>query len=683
MVDPSAPPSAFPHLFAPWRSGQVSLGNRIVMGAMHTVIERLDRPAERITAFYRERAEGGVGLIITGGVSPNPEGRFDANGLWLAPGRDKAWHRAIVNSVRGTDTKMCMQLLHTGRYAKIPECVGASTRQAPISSFAPAALSTEAVWRTIDDYARAAELAHGMGYHGVEVMASEGYLINQFTARATNDRRDEFGGSLENRSRLACEIVKAIRRKVSADFLVIYRISAVDLVADGMTGEETRQLAALVEQAGASMLNTGFGWHESRVPTVAAMVPRAGWSYAIREVKQAVTIPVIASNRINDPFVAEALLAEGVADFVSLARPLLADARFAAKAKAGKADTIATCVACNQACIDRAIRDKPISCMVNPRAAHEIELPVVPATKQKRIAVVGGGAAGMAFAINAAARGHDVALFEAGSQLGGQILMAQEVPEKFEFGHALRYFRNRLAEERVAVFLNHTCSAEDLEFGGFDEIVIATGVIPRRLDLPGIEDPRVLSYAEVLRDRKPVGNKVAIIGAGGIGFDVAEFLLGDPERLPNLGDFASDYGLDLSLASAGGLAPQSKRNAPARQITLMQRKAGPPSGIAAAVTTAWIHRGILKRAGVELLGGVDYRRIEPAGLVVAIDGRERVIPADTIVVCAGQESERSLYEELTTRLPASMVHVVGGADRAGELDAVRAIDQATRLALSI
>jgi 2,4-dienoyl-CoA reductase (NADPH2) len=679
----AAKPPAYPRLFAPWHSGQASLANRIVMGAMHTVLERLDRPAERIRAFYRERAEGGVGLIITGGVSPNPEGRFDEHGLWLAPGRDEAWHRAIVDSVRGTETKMCMQLLHTGRYAKIPDCVGPSAQRAPINKYAPRALSTDEVWRTIDDYARAAELAHAFGYHGVEIMASEGYLINQFTASATNDRTDEFGGSLENRSRLACEIVKAVRRKVPADLLVIYRISAVDLVADGMTGEETQQLARLVEQAGASMLNTGVGWHESRVPTVAAMVPRAGWSYAIRQVKQAVAIPVIASNRINDPAVAEAVLAEGVADFVSLARPLLADARFAAKAKAGQADAIATCIACNQACIDRAIRDKQISCMVNPRAGHELELTVSPATERKRIAVVGGGAAGMTFAFNAASRRHDVTLIEATSKLGGQILMAQEVPEKFEFKQALRYFRNRLAEHKVSVHLDHPCSADELTSGAFDEIVIATGVVPRRLDLPGIVDPRVLRYADVLSDRKPVGARVAIIGAGGIGFDVAEFLLGDPEQLPNLGDFAAEYGLDLSLETAGGLALPLAPHVPARKITLMQRKPGRPSGIAQAVTTAWIHRGILQRAGAEMLGGVEYRRIDPEGLVIAVEGQERVIAADTIVVCAGQESERSLYDELISRRPASTVHVIGGADVAGEIDAVRAIDQATRLALAI
>lgn len=683
MHVPSAPPPAYPHLFAPWRSGRVSIANRIVMGAMHTVLERLDRPAERIAAFYRERADGGVGLIITGGVSPNPQGRFDTNGLWLAPGRDEAWHRAIVGSVHGTDTKMCMQLLHTGRYAKIPECVGPSARQATINRYAPAALSTEAVWRTIDDYARAAELAHDLGYHGVEIMASEGYLINQFTARLTNDRNDEFGGSLENRSRFSCEIVKAIRRKVPADFLVIYRISAVDLISDGMTGEETRQLAALVEQAGASMLNTGIGWHESRVPTVAAVVPRAGWSYAIRQVKESVAIPVIASNRINDPSVAEALLAEGVADFVSLARPLLADARFATKAKSGQADAIATCIACNQACIDRAIRDVPISCMVNPRAGHELELPVIPATKQKRIAVVGGGVAGMAFAFNAAERGHHITLYEAGSRLGGQILMAQEVPEKFEFKEALRYFRHRLAEAAVTVHLDRACSVDELEAGDFDEFVIATGVFPRKLDLPGIEDSRVLSYAEVLRDSKPVGRNVAIIGAGGIGFDVAEFLLGAPGKLPNPTDFADEYGLDLRLETAGGLMPPSVHHASARRITLMQRKPGGPRGIAQAVTTSWIHRGILQRGGVEMLGGVEYRRIEPAGLVIAVDGQERVIPTDTIVICVGQESERSLYDELITRLPASRVHLIGGAAAAGELDAVRAIDEATRLALSI
>ena len=683
MVEPMTPRHPYPQLFAPWRSGPVSIRNRIVMGAMHTGMERLDRSEDRIAAFYRARAEGGVGMIITGGVSPSAAGRMDPGAPWLAPGRDTQWHRAIVDSVRGTDTRICMQLLHAGRYARHEDCVGASARQARINPYAPKELSTDAVWDTIEDFTRAAEIAHGFGYHGVEIMGSEGYLINQFTALATNDRRDEFGGSLENRARLACEIVKAIRLRLPEDFLVIYRISAVDLVPDGMTGDDTRQLAAMIEQAGATMLNTGIGWHESKVPTIAAVVPRAAWSYAVRNVKEAVTIPVIASNRINTPADAERLLSSGVADFVSLARPLLADPDFTAKAEVGRSDRIAPCIACNQACLDRALRDLRVSCMVNPAAGHELDLVIAPAAVRKRIAVVGGGAAGMTLAFTAAARGHAVDLFESGPQLGGQLLMAREVPGKSEFNGALRYFEQRLADERVTVLLDHPCSPEELANAGYDHIVVATGVFPRVFDIPGGDDPRVLSYVEVLRDRKVVGRRVAIIGAGGIGFDVATFLLGQSNEPAGIDDFAQEYGLDLSLQAPGGLGVATAPPPPLRQITLMHRKHSRPSGIPGAVSTSWIHRAALQRAGVEFLGGVTYRRIASEGLVIEVDGQEQVIPADTIIVCAGQEAERSLYDALIRAQPAARIHVVGGADRAGELDAVRAIDQATRLALTL
>ncbi|MEP6786759.1 MAG: FAD-dependent oxidoreductase [Sphingomonadales bacterium] len=685
VEDLYVPHPNYPRLFEPWCHRSLSLPNRLIMGAMHTGLERLDRAEARIGAFYRERAENGVGLIITGGVAPNAEGRLDAEASYLdylEPGRDEAWHRAIVDSVQGTDAKICMQLLHAGRYAKLPECVGASTRKARISKYAPTALSTDAVWQTIDDFGRAARIAHDLGYHGVEIMGSEGYLINQFTAKATNDRQDEFGGSLENRTRFAREIVEAVRRNVPDHFLVIYRISAVDLVRDGMTLDETRQLAAMVEQAGATMLNTGIGWHESTVPTIAAMVPRAAWAYAVQQVKAAVSIPIVASNRINDPQVAEDLLATGIADFVSLARPLLADPSFAAKAKASQPERIATCIACNQACLDRALLGLRVSCMVNPRAGHEIDLIVVPAVRPKRIAVVGGGAAGMNFAFTAAARGHKVELFEASSQLGGQLLMAREVPEKFEFNEALRYFEQRLLEDGVTVHLDHPCTADELAAAGYDEIVVATGVLPRRLNIPGIDDPRVLSYVDVLRDRKAVGATVAVIGAGGIGFDVSEFLLAEPDVAPTLEEFVEEYGLDLSLRAPGGIL-ESVAQQPRRRITLMQRKATRPAGISVAVSTSWIHRAKLQRAGVEMLGGVEYLRIEPTGLVVAIEGEERVIAADTIIICAGQESRRSLYDDLMTMTPSAKVHIIGGADVAGELDAVRAIDQATRLALAI
>jgi len=683
MVNPSAPLKSYPYLFAPWRQGQASISNRLVMGAMHTGIERLDHPEDRIAAFYRARAEGGVGLIITGGVSPNSAGRMDPAAPWLAPGRDTAWHRAVVDSVRGTDTRICMQLLHAGRYARHEDCVGASARLARINRYAPAALSTEDVWHTIEDFASAALMAHDFGYHGVEIMGSEGYLINQFTALATNDRTDEFGGSLENRSRLACEIVKATRQRLPEDFLIIYRISALDLVPGGMTGEDTKHLAAMVQSAGATILNTGIGWHESSVPTIAATVPRAAWSYAVRNVKEAVTIPVIASNRINNPDDAERILSSGVADFVSLARPLLADPQFATKAEAGRAERIAPCIACNQACLDRALRDLRVSCMVNPLAGHEFELVVTPAAVRKRIAVVGGGAAGMTLAFTAAARGHVVDLFESGSQLGGQLLMAREVPGKSEFNEALRYFEQRLLEEGVTVHLDHVCSSEELIDTGYEEIVVATGVRPRVLDIPGSDDPRVVSYVDVLRGRRLVGSKVAIIGAGGIGFDVATYLLGESDEPAGMDDFAQEYGLDLSLKAPGGLGAATAPSPARRQITLMHRKHGRPSGIPGAISTSWIHRGALQRAGVEFLGGVSYRRIAPEGLAIEIEGQEQTIAADTIIVCAGQEAVRSLYDALVRLQGAPRVHVIGGADRAGELDAVRAIDQATRLALEL
>jgi 2,4-dienoyl-CoA reductase (NADPH2) len=683
MINPIAPPKKYPHLFAPWEKGEASISNRLVMGAMHTGIERLDHPEDRIAAFYRARAEGGVGLIITGGVSPNAAGRMDPTAPWLAPGNDTAWHRAIVRSVQGTDTRICMQLLHAGRYARHEACVGASPRQTRINRYAPVALSTKDVWRTVDDFVSAALMAHDFGYHGVEIMGSEGYLINQFTTLTTNDRTDEFGGSLENRCRLACEIVKATRQRLPDSFLVIYRISALDLVPEGMTGEETRQLAAMVQLAGATMLNTGIGWHESLVPTIAATVPRAAWSYAVRNVREAVTIPVIASNRINNPDDAERILSSGIADFVSLARPMLADPQFATKAEAGQAERIAPCIACNQACLDRALRELRVSCMVNPLAGHEFELVAIPAAVRKRIAVVGGGAAGMTLAFTAAARGHAVDLFESGSRLGGQLLMAREVPGKFEFNEALRYFEQRLLDEGVTVHLDHVCSPEELINARYDEIVVATGVTPRVLAIPGSEDPRVVSYVDVLRGRSQVGSKVAIIGAGGIAFDVATYLLGGSDEPAGVNDFAQEYGLDLSLKAPGGLGPATAPSPARRQITLMHRKKSRPSGIPGAISTSWIHRGALQRAGVEFLGGVSYRRIVPEGLSIEIEGQERTIAADTIIVCAGQEAERSLYDALITVHGAPRIHVIGGADRAGELDAVRAIDQATRLALEL
>ena len=676
-------PSFYPALFTPLRVANTELANRIVMGAMHTGLEKRDRSIERISAFYRQRIEGEVGLIITGGVSPSAEGRLEEGSPILSPVADRSWHEAIIATTLGSPTKICMQLLHAGRYAKVPECVSASALRARINPYTPRALSTAEIRRVIDDFAEASATAKAMGYHGVEVMGSEGYLINQFTAPITNIREDEFGGSFENRVRLALEIVRAIRRRAGPHFILIFRISAVDLIDGGMTGDEVARFAELLESAGADIINTGVGWHESTIPTVAHVVPRAAFSYAIRLVKKAVNIPVIASNRINDPKVAEELLSNGIADMVSMARPLLADPQFARKARRGEARLINTCIACNQACLDRGFRHEHVSCLVNPRAGHEIEYADVPAFPRKRIAVVGAGAAGMNFAFNAAARGHTVKLFEAADRVGGQLLMARVVPDKTEFDQMIRYFTQRLAAERVDLRLNHCPAAAELLKGDHDEIIIATGVKPRTVSIQGIGHSKVLSYVDVLLRGAAVGEQVAIIGAGGIAFDVAEYLLGEPGTSPHITAFAHEYGLDLGLATAGGVVPRAEPDLPKRRITLMQRKDERPAGNKRAVTTNWIKRARLRRMSVEMLGGVTYDRIDDAGVFIVIDGQTRLIAADTVIVCAGQFSERRLYDEVREIDPSFPIHVIGGAHEAAELDAMAAIEQATRLALAI
>ena len=673
----------YPAMLAPMQVGRTILPNRVVMGAMHTGLEQRDRPLERIAAFYRERIEGEVGLIITGGVSPNVEGRLEEGAPVVSSGQDQDWHRAILSAGAGYPTRICMQLLHAGRYAKVPQCVGPSSAKARINSFAPHALTTEDVWRTIADYAGASRIAQNLGYHGVEIMGSEGYLINQFTAPVTNDRTDEFGGPFENRARFALEILRAVRRAVGPDFLIIYRISALDLVEGGGTGEETVRLAQLVEAAGADMLNTGFGWHESSIPTVANVVPRAAFAYAVRQIKEAVTLPVIASNRINDPAVADALIVEGTADLVSMARPLLADPHFVRKARLDEARRINTCIACNQACLDQGFRRQHVSCLVNPRAANEIDYLTKAVTQPKRIAVVGAGAAGMNFAFNAAARGHRITLFEARDVLGGQLLMARVVPDKSEFDEMLRYFQERLDETGVEVRLGYSVSAKKLLTEDHDEIVIATGVRPRPLDIEGINHPSVVNYVDVLLRGKPVGRNVAIIGAGGIAFDVAEFLLGEPCSAPNVVDFAEEYGLDLKCRLPGGLAPHRNEPPAKRRIVMMQRRSEQPAGNRRAVTTNWIKHARLRRMQVEMLGGVQYRRIDHHGLHIRVDGQARLVEADTIIVCAGQYSDRDVYDDLIAAGCKVPVHIVGGADQASELDAMRAIRQAMQLAYAI
>ncbi len=680
----SAPNATYPHLLSPLVVRNLHLRNRMVMGAMHTRLESMDRPIERIKAFYRARAEGEIGLIITGGISPNWAGRMEDDAPAMTVDADLDWHRAILDAVRGTNTQVCMQLLHAGRYAKFDGCVGPSALRARINKFTPHALTTQEVWDTVADYARAAVMARDLGYHAVEIMGSEGYLINEFTAPCTNDRTDEFGGDFEGRIRFPLEILKAVRQAVGPDFAIIYRISALDLAEGGMTGDETLELARRAEQAGADLLNTGIGWHESDVPTVSHNVPRAGWTYAVSRIKAVVNIPVMASNRINDPAVAESLLASGQADLVSMARPLLADPDFARKTRLGQAQRINTCIACNQACLDNIFRHKTATCLVNPRAGRELDWVTQPAAQPKRIAVVGAGAAGMNFAFNAAERGHQVTLFEAGAKPGGQLRLARNVPGKTEFDEMLRYFGGRLTEEKVDLRLNCRVTAAQLASGDFDEVVLATGVRPRQPELVGVHRPDVLSYDQVLSGAALVGERVLIIGAGAIAYDMVEFLLGDaPNSPPALADFAAEYGLDTSAQSAGGRAARPDHLPARRQLTLLQRSDKRP-GASLAVTTGWIRRDKVLRFGVPILTGVTTQRIDDEGLHYSTpDGKLATLPFDTVILCAGQEPVRELEAQLHSAAPGLPVHIIGGADNAAKLDARRAIEQASRLALEI
>jgi len=672
--------TTYPHLLAPLDLGFTTLKNRVLMGSMHVGLEEAPQGFERMAAFYAERARGGVGLIVTGGIAPNERARPMPGGAAMTTQAEADKHKVVTQAVHDAGGKICMQILHFGRYAYHPELVAPSALKAPISPFRPHALTGEEVEQTIEDYANAAALAQSAGYDGVEIMGSEGYLINEFIAAQTNQRDDAWGGSYENRIRFPLEIVRRTRARVGAEFILIFRLSMLDLVEGGSTHEEVVQLAQALEQAGVTILNTGIGWHEARIPTIATKVPRAAFAWVTQQLKGKVGIPLVATNRINTPEVAEEVLASGQADMVSMARPFLADPDFVAKAAAGRAQDINTCIGCNQACLDHTFGGKITSCLVNPRACHETLLVPVPLAKKERVAVVGAGPAGLAFATEAAQRGLDVTLFDAGSEIGGQFNVAKQVPGKEEFYETLRYFGERLQQTGVAVKLGQRVSAADLVQAGFQHVVLASGISPRLPDIEGITHPKVLGYLDVLQGKKPVGKTVAVIGAGGIGFDVSEYLLHEGVS-PSLdkAQFFAEWGVDTTGSARGGLQPAHIGQVP-RKIYLLQRKAS-KVGETLGKTTGWIHRTGLKNRGVEMVPGVTYRKVDDAGLHITVDGKDMTLPVDNVIVCAGQDPNRELQAALEAQ--GVRVHLIGGADKAAELDAKRAIKQGTELALRI
>jgi len=674
--------NTFAHLLAPLDLGFTQLKNRVVMGSMHTGLEEASEGFAKMAEFYATRARGNVGLIITGGIAPNRAGWVAPFAARLASPSQIPDHQLITNAVHEHGGKIAMQILHAGRYGYHPLAVAPSRIKAPINVFTPWTLTTKAVQKTIDDYANCALLAKQSGYDNMEIMGSEGYLINEFLVTKTNHRTDDWGGSFEKRMRFAVDIVKKTRELVGNEFIIVYRLSMLDLIPDGNLREETAMLAQAVEAAGANIINTGIGWHEVRIPTIAAKVPRAAFTWVTHQLRQAVSLPLMTSNRINNPYDAETVLARNDADLISMARPFLADPDFVKKTIENDVDSINTCIACNQACLDYIFQKKRATCMVNPFAAYETELIAVQTLKPKKIAVVGAGPAGMACSLQAALRGHQVTLFDQQSEIGGQFNLAKKVPGKQEFHETLRYFKHQLAKAGVNVVLNTAIDAATLLAGAFDHVVLATGIMPRTLNIPGCQHPKVVSYVEVIQGKVTVGERVAIIGAGGIGFDVAEFLSQGDEKHPSLDipDYLSYWGIDPNNAVRGGVANIQPNEIPSkRTIYLLQRK-NEKLGARLGKTTGWIHRTELKRKKVNMLAGVEYEKVDDEGLHIIAKGKPQLLTVDHVVVCAGQLPLKSLFEQIDGKVPVSLI---GGADVALELDAVRAIRQGTELALAL
>ncbi|MFF0610773.1 FAD-dependent oxidoreductase [Nocardia tengchongensis] len=674
--------SAYPHLFEPLDLGFTTLRNRVVMGSMHTGLEDRAWHTNRLAAYFAERAKGGVGLIITGGYAPNRTGWLLPFGAKLTNKTEAYRHRAITKAVHAEGGKIALQILHAGRYSYMPTSVSASAIKAPINPFKPRALSAKGVENTIDDYARTAVLAKFAGYDGVEIMGGEGYFINQFLAERTNKRKDKWGGSPENRRRIAGEIVRRVRKAVGPDFIIVFRLSMADFVEKGQTWDEIAAVAKDVEAAGATIINTDIGWHEARVPTIVTSVPRAAFVEWTAKVKDLVDIPVCASNRINMPETAEEILTRGDSDLISLARPLLADPDWARKAQDARTDEINTCIACNQACLDHAFQAKTVSCLLNPRAGHETELKLLPTRRTRKFAVVGAGPAGLSAAVSLAQRGHHVDLFESDDKVGGQFDIARRIPGKEEFNETIRYFTRQLEITGVRVHLQTRATAEQLIAGGYDEVVLATGVKPRIPNIPGIDHPKVLTYAELVRDGKPVGKKVAVIGAGGIGFDVSEFLTVEGHPSLKLDEWKDEWGVSDD-PNVPGFVTAPQPSPAAREVVLLQRKSS-AFGKDLGKTSGWVHRAAVKAKGVEQLGGVNYERIDDRGLHISFGEkrqRPQIVECDNVILCAGQESVRDLHEPLQTA--GVKVHLIGGADLAAELDAKRAINQGTRLAAGL